>query len=311
MKLNFRHILKLIITVGLIVYLLQSCHPQQLLSTILDINISLACIIFIINLALLACGALNLWLLLNSICRIPFRSFMNSYIYGYAINLFAPGQLGDASVAIFLKDHGIYYSQSALAYAVDKLITLIFILLIGCIGAKYIIVGFTEPIWIFGIPIICVLVGAGGSALLLYIPYDTGKLGRIKSFITNIYKESLQWKSKGQAITINIVITILRWLLLSVIYYLAFRAFGVDAKWPAVGIIPIVSTLIGYIPISIGGIGAVELCAVYLFSLISIDRVYVIDVYIFLRFTTYVQAAVILGLCNWQCGRIRTVTKSS
>jgi uncharacterized protein (TIRG00374 family) len=132
-----------------------------------------------------------------------------------------------------------------------------------------------------------------------------GSVGRGKLFIRNIYNEAVLWNTKCRAIVINIIVTIVKWLVLSLIYYLTFCAFGVDVKWPEVGIIPIISTLVGYIPISIGGIGTVELCAVYLFSLISIDRVYVIDVYIFLRFITYVQAGLILGLCNWQFRRAR------
>jgi uncharacterized protein (TIRG00374 family) len=118
-----------------------------------------------------------------------------------------------------------------------------------------------------------------------------------------MYNESLLWDGRVKAVTINITITIVKWFVLSLIYYLAFRSFGIETKWPEVGIIPIISTLVGYIPISLGGIGAVELCAVYLFSLISIDRIYVIDVYIFLRFIMYLQVGVILGLCKWQSGK--------
>jgi len=118
-----------------------------------------------------------------------------------------------------------------------------------------------------------------------------------------MYKEALLWDTKFKAIILNIMLTIIKWFVLSLTYYLAFLAFGTEVKWPEVGIIPIISTLVGYLPISVGGIGTVEVCAVYLFSLISIDRVYVIDVYIFLRFITYLQAGVILGLCNWQFRR--------
>jgi uncharacterized protein (TIRG00374 family) len=143
--------------------------------------------------------------------------------------------------------------------------------------------------------------------LIVYMPSDTGRIGRVKQFIKNTYKEAVLWDAKYTLILLNIALTIIRWLVLSVTYYLAFRAFGIEAKWPEVGIIPIISTLIGYIPISVGGIGTVELCAVYLFSLISIDRVYVIDVYIFIRFITYLQAGVILGLCTWQFRRARTL----
>jgi uncharacterized membrane protein YbhN (UPF0104 family) len=219
--------------------------------------------------------------------------------------LFAPGQLGDVSVALFLKKHGMYYSRSTLAYAVDKSISMLFIISIGYLGARFLLNDLAWSIWIFGIPMLCSVFAITCIMLMLHIPYDTGRIGRAKQFIINMYREAVLWDSKISAIIFNIILTVIKWLLLSVTYYLAFRAFGVEVKWPEVGIIPIISTLIGYIPISVGGIGTVELCAVYLFSLISIDRVYVIDVYIFLRFITYLQAGIILGLCNWQFRRVR------
>jgi uncharacterized protein (TIRG00374 family) len=120
-----------------------------------------------------------------------------------------------------------------------------------------------------------------------------------------MYGEFRAWNNKVRAILLNIIGTVIKWVVVSAAYYLAFYSFGVKVTWPEVGIIPIISTLVGYLPISVGGIGTVELCAVYLFSLISIDRVYVIDVYIFLRFITYVQAGIIIGLCNWRFRRAR------
>jgi uncharacterized membrane protein YbhN (UPF0104 family) len=306
-KVRYRYIIKLLVTVGLAVYLLHSCDISLLISTLSNINVPLACVVFVSSLLLFFNGAINLWLLFNSICPMPLRLFMYSYSYGCAVNLFTPGQLGDVSLAILLKKYGIYYSQSTLAYTVDKIISLVCIIVVGYIGARFLLKGFAEPIWIFSIPIVCVILVILGLCFIVYIPYDKGQVGRVKQFIKNLYRESLLWKSKSKAIALNICLTILKWLILSITYYFAFDAFGINASWPEVGIIPIIATLIGYIPISIGGIGTVELCAVYLFSLISIDRVYVIDVYIFLRFIMYLQAGVVLGLCNWQFRKAQTL----
>ena len=300
---KYRWIVKSTIAVGLIAYLLYSCKPSLLISTLSNINVGLACLVFIVSLLLVFSGALNLWLLMNSICHIQLTLFMRAYSYGYAVNLFTPGQLGDISVAIFLKRHGIYYSRSTLAYTVDKLITLLFILSIGYIGARFLLKDSVGPIWIVGIPLICIACAVAFIVLILYIPFDTGYIGRTKQLIKNMYNESLLWDAKSKYIILNVVLTVFKWLVLSLTYYLAFRSFGIEVKWPEVGLIPIMATLIGYIPISVGGIGTVELCAVYLFSLISIDRVYVIDVYIFLRLIAYLQAGAILGLCNWQFRR--------
>jgi uncharacterized membrane protein YbhN (UPF0104 family) len=304
-KPQYKYLAKLLVAFGLIAYLVYSCKPSLLVSTLANINAGPGCLAFIMSFLFFLCGALNLWLLFRSIHHIPFGLFMHAYSYGYAVNLFTPGQLGDISVAFVLKKYGIYYSRSTLAYAVDKIITLLFILIAGYIGATCLLTQFSWPKWIFGIPLICVLAAGALTWILLYLPYDTGYLGRIRQLIRNIYAESLLWDKKVAAILLNVALTIVKWLILSVTYYLAFLSFGIEAKWPEVGIIPIISTLVGYIPVSIGGIGTVELCAVYLFSLISIDRVYVIDVYIFLRAVAYLQAGAILGLYSWQYRRAR------
>jgi uncharacterized protein (TIRG00374 family) len=306
-RVNYILIIKVVIATSLITYLIHSCNIAVLVSTLSNINISLAGLTFIILPLVLCVGGINLWLLMNSISSIPLKPFIRAYVYGYAVNLFSPGQLGDISVALFLKKDGIYYSHSTLAYAVDKFISMMFALSIGYIGVKFLFKEFAGPIWIFGVPLVCTICAMIFIVIIVYIPNDICQLGRIKQFIKNMYKEATLWNSKYKVIALNITLTIIRWIVLSITYYLAFRAFGIEAKWPEVGIIPIVSTLIGYIPISIGGIGTVELCAVYLFSLISIDRVYVIDVYIFIRFISYLQAGVILGLCNWQFRGARTL----
>ncbi len=304
-KINYLLLIKVVITTSLIIYLIHSSNIAMLASTLSNINISLAVLTFIVFPLVLFIGGINLWLLMNSISHIPLTVFMRAYSYGYAVNLFSPGQLGDISVAIFLKKDGVYYSHSTLAYAVDKFISMMFVISLGYIGVRFLLPDFVGSQWIFGIPLICTICAMACIVLIVYMPDDTGHIGRVKRFITNTYKEAALWDAKYNAIILNITLTFIRWLVLSWTYYLAFRSFGIEVKWPEVGIIPIISTLIGYIPISIGGIGTVEVCAVYLFSLISIDRVYVIDVYLFVRFITYLQAGVILGLCSWQFRRAR------
>ncbi len=306
-KINYLFIVKVIVATGLIAYLLYSCNIDKLAATLSNINTSLAVLTFIVLPVVLLVGGINLWLLMNSISHIPLSVFIRAYSHGYAVNLFSPGQLGDISVAFFLKKEGVYYSHSTLAYLVDKLISMIFAISIGFVGVRFLFKDFAAPAWIFGIPLMCVICAAVCIAFILYLPYDINMISRVKQLIKSMYKEATLWDRKYKAIVVNIMLTSIRWLVLSITYYLAFRAFGIEARWPEVGIIPIISTLIGYIPISISGIGTVELCAVYLFSLISIDRVYVIDVYIFIRFITYLQAGIILGLCNWPFRRAQTL----
>ncbi len=188
-KVNYIFLIKLAVTTGLIIYLIYSCNIDMLASTLSSINLPLAGLTFVMLPLVLFIGGMNLWLLMNSISPIPLTVFIRAYSYGYAVNLFSPGQLGDISMTLFLKKDGIYYSHSTLGYTVDKLISLLFLLLLGYIGARFLLRDFAAPMWIFSIPLICIVCTMACIILIVYIPKDTGHIGRIKLFIISLYNE--------------------------------------------------------------------------------------------------------------------------
>src|SRR5271169_2633666 len=199
-KANHIFLIKLAITTGLITYLIYSCNIDMLASSLYSINLPLAGLTFIMLPSILFIGGMNLWLLMNSISRIPLTVFIRAYGYGYAVNLFSPGQLGDISITIFLKKDGVYYSHSTLGYAVDKLISMLFLLVLGFIGARFLLNGFAGPMWVFSIPPICIVCAIACIAFIVYIPNDTGHIGRIKHFINSLHNEAVLWDAKYKAI---------------------------------------------------------------------------------------------------------------
>ena len=83
--------------------------------------------------------------------------------------------------------------------------------------------------------------------------------------------------------------TALRWLVSSFYVYFAFLSFGTIVPWPEVGLIPIISSLAAYLPVSIGGIGTVEYAATYLFDIIGIRTEIVITAFLLMRVLTVIQ----------------------
>ena len=61
------------------------------------------------------------------------------------------------------------------------------------------------------------------------------------------------------------------------------------------GVIPVMSTLVGYIPVSVGGIGTVEVSAVMLFKMLGVAESIVISAYLFLRLLQYLLALGLTG----------------
>jgi uncharacterized membrane protein YbhN (UPF0104 family) len=89
---------------------------------------------------------------------------------------------------------------------------------------------------------------------------------------------------------------ILKWILLAFCYKLAFMSFEVAVDWKFVATIPVLSTLVGYIPISFAGIGTVELSAVYWFSIVGFKEQDVLSVYSLLRAMQYCIASLLMLL---------------
>jgi uncharacterized membrane protein YbhN (UPF0104 family) len=77
---------------------------------------------------------------------------------------------------------------------------------------------------------------------------------------------------------------------------MAFRSFSTTVDWPYIGFIPILSTLVGYVPVSLAGIGTVEVTAVFLFAKVGISKPVVLSVYILLRVFQFLIAGVLMLL---------------
>ncbi len=125
--------------------------------------------------------------------------------------------------------------------------------------------------------------------------YDFASLFRIQinggqtpQRIIAVFNDLDQLRSKWHLLVINVAVTIIKWIVVSYVFWMAFRCFSTVVNWPHIGVIPILSTLVGYVPISIAGIGTVEVSAVFLFGKIGISKPVVISVYILLSvFSTH------------------------
>lgn len=234
-------------------------------------------------------GGFNVWIILRTLQPIDFMKFMRSYAYCFAVGLFAPGQLGDATLTIFLRRDGIPLSRSTVAYALDKVVTVMVLLLVGLYGAKLLLPKFSL-IWFLALPII--------GLVILFIALYSGLVTSIQSPLINRWREWVAAFIKDlqilggcwYVIVLNMILTIAKWGLLSVCYFAAFAAFGNQVGWPEIAVIPVLSTLVGYIPVSLGGIGTVEVSAVYLFSLQGVNESTVLSAYVILRLMQYLLA---------------------
>ncbi len=274
---------------ALITGLVWYAGPNNLLRTLasLDPAIALACALAIVIFFLL--GSVNVWWLLRCRHAIRYATFLRSYAYGFSLGLLSPGQIGDVSLVLFLRNGGVPLSKSGAAYTMDKLITLSVLSLVAAFGLlRYRLLSVGH----FLISV-AILAGAAGVSWLLIARGRSGN--RLFTAIQKIAREIEEYRFHLKTILSNVLLTGLKWLVLCASYYLAFLAFGTTTMWPDIGVIPVMSTLVGYIPVSVAGIGTVEVSAVMLFKMLGIAESVVISAYLFLRSLQYLLALGLMG----------------
>ena len=247
------------------------------------------------NILLFFTGSLSVWILLSVVSSISFYKFIRHYSYAFTTGLFVPGQVGDASISLFLKKEGIPLIHGGLAYVIDKSISFLVFFIVASIGVG-IFFPQINPCWFLFLPVICGLLLWGLYALIFKLRCRTSLLEKIYQVLAKLINALREYKNKWRIILVVVGCSVFKWLLVSFSYATAFFAFGKVVPWPEIAVIPIISTFVGYIPISVSGIGTVEYSAVYFFSLIKVESSLVVSVYIFLRLIQYLMGVLAIAI---------------
>jgi uncharacterized membrane protein YbhN (UPF0104 family) len=245
-------------------------------------------------------GVLNVWVLLRRLAPIPFRTFATVYVQSWTSGLLLPGQLGDATQVWLLRRHGVPMSFSSAAYATDKAVSLGFMLVVAAsgtalygFGTRY---GFGGTRWgpvvfVMG----SVIVAAGVGILVLSGVVDRLPSSRVGRALGHVKSALTVFAREHRLLSLNLGITVLKWMLMVTAYACAFRAFGPPVSLAAVATIPAMSSLVGHIPVSIGGLGTTEWTAVGLFGRLGVPEAIVLSVYVLLRASGALIAIVLLA----------------
>lgn len=237
-------------------------------------------------------GALNVWILLRALRPIPLADFVVAYSYSWAVSLISPGQAGDASLIFFMRRYDVPLRQSAAAYTLDKAITVLLFGCVACVGAFVAIAEFKTlrfPFLVFGLSIV-----AGALVVALAFSKSSVGGGEGPSRWGRFRQELDTFREKWHVLLLNFGMTTLKWMVVSLTYWLAFRSFGVPVAWRDIAVIPIVATLVGYIPVSLAGIGTVEVTAVFLFGKVGVEQPAVVSAYLLLRTMQFLLAILLL-----------------
>lgn len=285
------------IAVSLLIILFAVIGLDNILRTLREISLPWGALVALCLCLLFFLGALNVWILLRAMRPIPLADFVMAYSYSWAVSLISPGQAGDASLILFMRRYDVPLRQSGAAYTLDKAITVLLFGVVACVGAFVAIEEFKALRLLFLVFGLSIVAGALVTAFVFSkFPAGTGerpsRWGRFR-------QELDTFREKWHVLLLNFGMTTLKWMVVSLTYWLAFRSFGVPVAWRDIAVIPIVATLVGYIPISLAGIGTVEVTAVFLFGKVGIEQPAVVSTYLLLRTMQFSLAILLLGVLRF------------
>ena len=267
----------------------------KIITTLENIDVFLLFISLIIYLIFFLVGSLNLKILLDGINRkINFLRLTKYYFLSWSIGLLAPGKVGDFSLIYFLKKEDIPIGEGTVIAIIDKIVTIIVLAIITILG--FLIFPFFTGVDALKIAILFV-----GSLLIIALFMTTPGRNFIKKYIlrkfatkfTGFSKTFFYFLKKKKAVlSLNFLLTILRVIVTSLIYFVLFISLGQNINLFYVILINSIGTIIALIPITISGLGIREVTAVFLYSQVGINSEITATVYLTLAIFNYSNAAI-------------------
>ena len=292
-----------IVGLALLAALVGVAGPGQLASTLARIEPGRALLAVGLIVLWLLLGGFNVWILLRCVTQVRLSAFIPINCTTLSSSQLLPSQLGDATQVLLLRQHEVPVARSSAVYLVDKAISMVWLFLVAAWG-----VGLYMP-WIGGWwlalpPLVVLIVGAASVRALLRLRLrPKGLLARLQGLIARTVRELEDMRHYRGTVVLNGALTVLRWMVNASYYFVTFRAFGFELPLEAAATIPVMSSVVGYIPVTAGGAGTTEWTAVFLFAQVGAATAVVVSVYLFLRVAHLSVALLLIVLPRALAGR--------
>lgn len=285
--------LKLVVGIGILVFLISKIGISEALTVLRGANIVLlfaALPLFILHFVF---NAIGIKVLTDVFRRLSFGKLFKYNFYSWAIGNLLPSKLGELSLVYFLKKDEIAVADGMAVSVVDKFISLILFGLVSFVGIFFIFprsLAYSLFISLFALSVLFLVVTflLLNKKLMKFIPrkvrpYFDSFRDSLYSFVTKNKKETRN----------NFIITMIKWGFATLYFYVVFIALGVRVPFLLVLVINMVVSLISLIPISINGLGVRQAVGVYLFSSVGIPAAMSLNMYLITLFFNYLIATLV------------------
>ena len=277
-------LLRFSVTSLLLFLCLRKINVRELPGLFQSINLNYLPYIFSLNLVFVFLGATNISILINSIKKIPFLKIIRFYSFCWCLTLISPGQLGDAALLLFFKKENIPFHNTSSIYLVDKIITLSIYLGISIFGILFFMRDLEYVLLYFLLFLLTGFLLSGCVLIILKIFQKNFNTNKFYKFIINTLRDIISLGKKQYLVVfLNFFLTLIKIMVMVLMYFMAFHAFHTDVRPLNLLFITVIASLVAYIPISLGGVGVVEFCAIYLWGSLGVNKEAVLATYALLR----------------------------
>ena len=233
----------------------------------------------------LMAGGVGLFVLFRPFISLSFFSFLRYHFFSQSLGAFLPFQLGESSLVLAMRNHGVILTRAAGFFLIDKITTLLVLGILGGLGVGFFlqlaIVTWLVPglVLVFTVLILVTI-----SSLVRQRLVALGQRFIFPRIFQSFQVIITDLNTNRMGIIINIAMTVVRQLIIAPLYFLVLlNALGVKVFLGPLILIANITSLVSLIPITAQGLGVVELSAVYLFSLIGVPPITVTAIYVVSR----------------------------
>jgi glycosyltransferase 2 family protein len=292
---NLLNFVKIVLGVGVLVYLVYFVGLAEIYNTLLGVDFAYIPLIVLVFIASVAMRAFNFKVLLSpQENKISLSKLVKISILSWAAGMFTPGKVGEFSSIYLLNKEGFETKVSASVSLLNKGITLLTILAFAVVGLTMIL-GIMESLQLIVV-----------FAVLTVVPYVLIINSLSRKLIINLFGRFLRkyesqfagfaeeldnYLSKRKMLLVYVFLLNVAWVAVSaLLFVLAFLAVGQKVGFVDVMLINSIGITTSFIPVTIGGTGLREASAIVFFGKLGITNTAILGSHLIIAAVSFTLA---------------------
>lgn len=234
-------------------------------------------------------GAANSYLFVSIDHPVGLRPWLGYFWLAWAVGLVLPGQVGDVGMLSWLmKRRGMRWTHSLGRLFLDKLLSLVVMAALAAWG----LLDLLDRLDLVQGQLLFVASALAVAALLLALLYRLPGARRFLQHGIDVLGEAAAVaRAHPWRVLLNVLLTLAKVLVLALSFWYVCKAAGFEALSFALLLrLMAVSSLVAYLPLSMNGVGTVEVTAVALFPVYGFEPAVVLAAYLLARVMTLALA---------------------